>query len=130
MDRVANGLVGEERGKLEASKEENRRSGPETQDDTEQGRLKEAVVFVTFVAFVSGVAGRKVAQQTFVVERTANGIQNEDGDNQEGENVISETGCEAYVASQIKEGCNRSVHADPDTDPRVEGKEGDFLKQQ
>jgi hypothetical protein len=66
--------VAEEVRGLEPTEEEDGGGRREAQDAAEQGRFEVAVFWVTFVVFVRGVVGRKVAQQALLVEGTSNCI--------------------------------------------------------
>jgi len=74
---------------------------------------------------VTYVFRREVANKISIAKRVANSIEDENGDNQKGKDVVGEAGGISGVASQFKESGQSSVNTDPHTDPCVKGKKRD-----
>ena len=126
MDVVADTLVAEIARGFETTEEEDSSSGSETQKDTEQGCFQVAVVFLAIVfltILMELVLGIQVTQKTTWAEGAANRVQDKDGDNQEGEDIVGEFSGQADVAGQVKESRRGSIDECPDAHPGIEGKE-------
>mmetsp|Transcript_3666 Transcript_3666/g.8445 ORF Transcript_3666/g.8445 Transcript_3666/m.8445 type:complete len:422 (+) Transcript_3666:733-1998(+) len=98
-----------------------------TQDKTEQCHSHVFVVFIQFfLLFIVWVIFRKVMKKTDLGRRIANGIQNENGDNQKGKDFVCEPCGILDDAIQIKECCQQHVNGNPNTDPGIKGQEGNI----
>lgn len=92
VNRIAYGLIAKISRRFEASEEEDGGSGPESQDDTEKGSLVHAVIGAKLlIVFMERVGRIQVSKKTTGTEWTSNRIQNEDGNNQEGKDIIGES---------------------------------------
>jgi len=126
MDIVADTLVAEIARGFETTEKEDSSSGSETQKDTEQGCFEIAVIFLAIVflsILMELVVGIQVAQKTAWAKGAANRVQDEDGDNQEGKDIIGEFRCQADVAGQVEECRESGIAKCPDAHPGIKGKE-------
>ena len=123
MDGVTNILIAAETGSLEATQEEDGGSGSDTQDDTQQGCLLFAVVFIIRVAFMEKIVGIQVSEETTRSERTSNSVQDENGHDQQREDIVGESSCVSDVSGKVEEGGKGSVSKSPDRYPSIKGKE-------
>jgi hypothetical protein len=65
----------------------------------------------------------EVLKHTTTRERISNGIEKEDGDDEEGKHFIRETRGILENPVEIDKGSQQQIHSDPDTDPRIKGEE-------
>ena len=113
---------------MKLTKEEDQpRSSKAEQDAQESSRLP-AVVRILFKRSLGLVVRHEVTQETRLGERIADGIQHEDGHNQQRKDIVREPRCHLHVASKVEEGANDNVGQCPDANPGVEGEEGDADK--
>lgn len=67
--------------------------------------------------------GVQVTQNATLSKGVTDGIEDENRDNQQGKDVIGEASSQANIARKVKEGCDGSIDANPNTDPCIKGKE-------
>jgi hypothetical protein len=125
VNGVADILVAAESRSLEASEEKDSSGSSETQNDAQQGSLVLAVVVAELlVVLVESVGGIQVSEETTWSKWTADSVQDENRDNQQGKDVICESCRESDVSGKVKEGGEGSVGEGPDRHPSIKGKEG------
>lgn len=122
-------MVAEETRCLESTQEEDGGSSSKSKNNAQQGSFLFAVVGRFFVVLVERVVRVQVSEKTTGAKGTSNGIEDENGHNQQGEDVIGESSRVSDISRQVKKGSNRSERAGPDTDIGVERKEGDIQVQ-
>ena len=93
MDRVPDVLVAEVTRAFESTKEEDGRCGSKTKNDAEQGGFIHNIVFSKFLLLylVEFVVDIQISEKSTLIKWTANGIQDEDGYNQQCKYIIGES---------------------------------------
>mmetsp|Transcript_60912 Transcript_60912/g.149146 ORF Transcript_60912/g.149146 Transcript_60912/m.149146 type:complete len:263 (-) Transcript_60912:927-1715(-) len=124
MDRCPDPVGTKERAELERTEEEDKGRGTETDDDTEECSRVVAVVRILTVGSVEGVVGVQVTEKTAVGEGVADSIQDEDGDDEQCEDLIRESGGVLDVPGDVEEGCQEAVPDQPNGRPCVQRLEG------
>jgi hypothetical protein len=125
VDGIADCLVAEEGRELEASQPEGHRGCSKTQDDTQKCSSLVVIVGIVRKQLVRPVVRVEVTQETSGREGISEGIKNVDSNDEEGEDFVCEAGSKTNIAGHIEECSQEEVNEEPDTDPSIEGKEGD-----
>mmetsp|Transcript_81 Transcript_81/g.175 ORF Transcript_81/g.175 Transcript_81/m.175 type:complete len:307 (-) Transcript_81:492-1412(-) len=128
VDHVAHILIAEVARVFEAAEKENGRGGTKSDDDTEQRRLVHAVIFISarevlFEVFMRLVGRVQVTEKTTSSKGATHGVEDEDGDNQKGEDIIGKPSGQLDVSSEVHERSDGTVSECPNRDPGVKWEE-------
>jgi hypothetical protein len=116
-------IVAKVRRVLVAAQVEDQPRRSKAENHTQQAGSQVAVVWIPVVVQVRRVTRREKVQNANIGKGITNGIHDKDTDNQQGENIISETRGQSYHASEVEKACQAAIRTQPYTDPGIEGEE-------
>mmetsp|Transcript_45270 Transcript_45270/g.109575 ORF Transcript_45270/g.109575 Transcript_45270/m.109575 type:complete len:244 (-) Transcript_45270:476-1207(-) len=129
-DRNGNGEIGNDSSDVitaaegrgaKLTKSNGKKGSPKTQNETEKSNSHVVILGIFFEhIFVMRVISSKVVEKTNLGGRISNGSQQENGDNEQGKCLISESSGLFDNSVKVEECCSHLVEANPDTDPCIE----------
>mmetsp|Transcript_21094 Transcript_21094/g.50046 ORF Transcript_21094/g.50046 Transcript_21094/m.50046 type:complete len:431 (+) Transcript_21094:1078-2370(+) len=125
VDDVPGQLVGTVRAELEGLEPHREGDRPDAEDGGEKGGGDVGVILVGFELVVALVILLEVVVDPDRRGRRSEGVDDEDGRDQQGEDLVREPGGVLEQPVEVAHGGDHQVEGDPQADPRVEGQEGD-----
>lgn len=124
-----------------ASQRQGKETGTQSEQETEKGD-GQVIVVISWILFfkfsccivMMFVIGIEVVHKSNLTGRIANGIQNENGNNEKGKDLIGEASGVLDESIQVEKGTQEHIEGHPKANPSIKGKKwhvplfGEFIR--